>query len=42
MRFGMQFYPLPAAPATAAYAKRAMAQHPFERLCFRAAVQRQA
>jgi alkanesulfonate monooxygenase SsuD/methylene tetrahydromethanopterin reductase-like flavin-dependent oxidoreductase (luciferase family) len=28
----MQFYPLPAAPATAAYAKRAMAQHPFERL----------
>jgi 5,10-methylenetetrahydromethanopterin reductase len=32
MRFGMQFYPLPAAPQTAAYAKRAMSQHPFERL----------
>lgn len=32
MRFGMQFYPLPAAHTTAAYAKRAMAQHRFERL----------
>jgi 5,10-methylenetetrahydromethanopterin reductase len=32
MRFGMQFYPLPAAPHTAAYAKRAMSQHPFARL----------
>jgi 5,10-methylenetetrahydromethanopterin reductase len=32
MHFGMQFYPLPAAPQTAAYAKRAMSQHPFERL----------
>lgn len=32
MRFGMQFYPLPAVPATAAFAKRAMAQHRFERL----------
>jgi 5,10-methylenetetrahydromethanopterin reductase len=32
MRFGMQFYPLPAAPQTAAYAKRAMSQYPFERL----------
>jgi alkanesulfonate monooxygenase SsuD/methylene tetrahydromethanopterin reductase-like flavin-dependent oxidoreductase (luciferase family) len=32
MRFGMQFYPLPAAPQTAAYAKRAMSQHRFERL----------
>ena len=32
MRFGMQFYPLPAAPQTAAYAKRAMSQHPFARL----------
>jgi alkanesulfonate monooxygenase SsuD/methylene tetrahydromethanopterin reductase-like flavin-dependent oxidoreductase (luciferase family) len=32
MRFGMQFYPLPAAPQTAAYARRAMSQHPFERL----------
>jgi alkanesulfonate monooxygenase SsuD/methylene tetrahydromethanopterin reductase-like flavin-dependent oxidoreductase (luciferase family) len=31
MRFGMQFYPLPAAPQTAAYAKRAMSQHAFER-----------
>jgi alkanesulfonate monooxygenase SsuD/methylene tetrahydromethanopterin reductase-like flavin-dependent oxidoreductase (luciferase family) len=32
MRFGMQFYPLPAASATAAFAKRAMSQHRFERL----------
>ena len=32
MRFGIQFYPLPAAPQTAAYAKRAMSQHPFARL----------
>jgi 5,10-methylenetetrahydromethanopterin reductase len=32
MRFGMQFYPLPASPQTAAFAKRAMSQHPFERL----------
>ena len=32
MRFGMQFYPLPAAPQTAAYAKRAMSQYPFARL----------
>jgi alkanesulfonate monooxygenase SsuD/methylene tetrahydromethanopterin reductase-like flavin-dependent oxidoreductase (luciferase family) len=32
MRFGMQFYPLPAVPQTAAYAKRAMSQYPFERL----------
>lgn len=32
MRFGMQFYPLPAARDTAAYAKRAMSLHPFERL----------
>jgi alkanesulfonate monooxygenase SsuD/methylene tetrahydromethanopterin reductase-like flavin-dependent oxidoreductase (luciferase family) len=32
MRFGMQFYPLPDAPKTAAYAKRAMLQHPFERI----------
>jgi 5,10-methylenetetrahydromethanopterin reductase len=32
MRFGMQFYPLPAAPATAACAKKAMSQHRFERL----------
>ncbi|MPZ76290.1 MAG: LLM class flavin-dependent oxidoreductase [Deltaproteobacteria bacterium] len=32
MRFGMQFYPLPAAPDTAAYAKRAMSLHSFERL----------
>jgi len=32
MRFGMQFYPLPPAPLTAAYAKRAMSQHRFERL----------
>jgi 5,10-methylenetetrahydromethanopterin reductase len=32
MRFGMQFYPLPAAPHTAAYAKRAMSQYPFARL----------
>jgi alkanesulfonate monooxygenase SsuD/methylene tetrahydromethanopterin reductase-like flavin-dependent oxidoreductase (luciferase family) len=32
MRFGMQFYPLPAAPHTALYAKRAMSQYPFERL----------
>lgn len=32
MRFGIQFYPLPAAPETAAYAKRAMSQYPFERL----------
>ncbi len=32
MRFGMQFYPLPAAPQTAAYAKRAMSRYPFERL----------
>lgn len=32
MRFGMQFYPLPAASQTAAYAKRAMAHYPFARL----------
>ena len=32
MRFGMQFYPLPAAPATAAFAKRAMEQYRFERV----------
>jgi 5,10-methylenetetrahydromethanopterin reductase len=32
MRFGMQFYPLPTAPQTAAYAKRAMSQYSFERL----------
>jgi alkanesulfonate monooxygenase SsuD/methylene tetrahydromethanopterin reductase-like flavin-dependent oxidoreductase (luciferase family) len=32
MRFGMQFYPLPAAPDTAAHARRAMSLHPFERL----------
>lgn len=32
MRFGLQFYPLPAAPVTAAHAKRAMSLHPFERL----------
>lgn len=32
MRFAMQFYPLPAAPLTAAFAKRAMAQRSFERL----------
>jgi hypothetical protein len=32
MRFGMQFYPLPAAPQTVAYAQRAMSQHRFERL----------
>jgi alkanesulfonate monooxygenase SsuD/methylene tetrahydromethanopterin reductase-like flavin-dependent oxidoreductase (luciferase family) len=32
MRFGMQFYPLPAAPETVAYAKRAMSLYPFERL----------
>jgi alkanesulfonate monooxygenase SsuD/methylene tetrahydromethanopterin reductase-like flavin-dependent oxidoreductase (luciferase family) len=32
MRFGMQFYPLPAAPATASYAKRAMSQYSFDRL----------
>lgn len=30
MRFGIQFYPLPAAPETAAYAKRAISQFPFE------------
>ncbi|MGB7949952.1 MAG: LLM class flavin-dependent oxidoreductase [Candidatus Binatia bacterium] len=32
MHFGMQFYPLPAAPQTVAYAQRAMSQHRFERL----------
>lgn len=32
MRFGMQFYPLPAVPETLAYAKRAVSQHRFERL----------
>lgn len=32
MRFGIQFYPLPTAPETAAHAKRAMAQYPFERV----------
>lgn len=32
MRFGMQFYPLPAVPQTVACAKRAMSQHRFERL----------
>ena len=32
MHFGMQFYPLPAAPATAAFAKRAISQHRFEQL----------
>lgn len=32
MRFGIQFYPLPAAPQTAAFARQAMSQYPFERL----------
>jgi 5,10-methylenetetrahydromethanopterin reductase len=32
MRFGIQFYPLPAAPETAAYAQRAMSQYPFDRI----------
>jgi 5,10-methylenetetrahydromethanopterin reductase len=32
MRFGIQFYPLPTAPETAAYAQRALSQFPFERL----------
>jgi len=32
MRFGIQFYPLPTAPETAAHAKRALAQYPFERV----------
>jgi len=32
MRFGIQFYPLPTAPATAACAKRALAQYAFERV----------
>jgi alkanesulfonate monooxygenase SsuD/methylene tetrahydromethanopterin reductase-like flavin-dependent oxidoreductase (luciferase family) len=32
MRFGIQFYPLPTVPETVAYAKRALAQHPFEKV----------
>ena len=32
MRFGIQFYPLPAVPRTVVYARRAMSQHRFERL----------
>jgi 5,10-methylenetetrahydromethanopterin reductase len=32
MRFGIQFYPLPAAPETAAYAQRAMSQYAFDRI----------
>jgi len=32
MRFGIQFYPLPTAPETAACAKRALAQYPFDRV----------
>ncbi len=32
MRFGIQFHPLPTAPETAAYAKRALSQYPFEKV----------
>lgn len=32
MRFGIQFYPLPTAPETAAYAKRALSQYPFDKV----------
>lgn len=32
MRFGIQFFPLPSAPETAAYAQRALSQFPFERI----------
>jgi alkanesulfonate monooxygenase SsuD/methylene tetrahydromethanopterin reductase-like flavin-dependent oxidoreductase (luciferase family) len=32
MRFGIQFYPLPTAPETAAYAKRAISQYAFEKV----------
>jgi alkanesulfonate monooxygenase SsuD/methylene tetrahydromethanopterin reductase-like flavin-dependent oxidoreductase (luciferase family) len=32
VRFGIQFYPLPAAPETAAYAQRALAQYAFEKI----------
>ena len=32
MRFGIQFYPLPTAPQTAAYAKRALSQYPFDKV----------
>jgi 5,10-methylenetetrahydromethanopterin reductase len=32
MRFGIQFYPLPAATETAAYAQRAMSQYAFEKI----------
>jgi alkanesulfonate monooxygenase SsuD/methylene tetrahydromethanopterin reductase-like flavin-dependent oxidoreductase (luciferase family) len=32
MRFGIQFYPLPAAAETAAYAQRALSQYAFEKL----------
>ena len=32
MRFGIQFHPLPTAPETAAHAKRALSQYPFEKI----------
>ena len=32
MRFGIQFHPLPTAPETVVYAKRALSQYPFEKV----------